>query len=162
MMKDVVGYEGHYSVTEDGRVWSHKRNRFLVGGDKKGYRGVLLSKPGEKRVYKTVHRIVAEAYLPNPENRPQINHIDGDKLNNAVSNLEWITAKENLLHAVDNGLYEFRKYVIPRKFDSAVAGMIRDIHRVTGKTFVQIGRAYGVSSGTIANIIHRRKAYAGV
>lgn len=69
----------------------------------KGYPLSNMSK-GNKRYSRATHRLVAEAFIPNPENKPQVNHIDGDKENNNVDNLEWVTAKENTKHAIENGL----------------------------------------------------------
>ena len=94
-MKDVVGYEGLYAVTSCGRVWSYRNERFLTPGhDKDGYFQVNLYKNGKRKTYK-VHRLVAETYLPNPENLSQINHKDENKTNNCLQNLEWCDAKYN-------------------------------------------------------------------
>lgn len=94
-MKDIKNYEGLYAITSCGKVWSYKRKRFLKPfSNKKGYLLVALCKDGEKKSYK-VHRLVAEAYLPNEENKPQVNHIDECKTNNCINNLCWMTAKEN-------------------------------------------------------------------
>lgn len=94
-MKDYPGYEGLYAATRDGKVWSYKSGRFLTPSNNgKGYLKVNLNKDG-KSTQKLVHRIIAETFIPNPENKPQVNHIDEDKTNNKVSNLCWMTAKEN-------------------------------------------------------------------
>ena len=94
-MKDIQGYEGLYAITEDGKVWSYKSNRFLKPyKNSGGYLRVALTKDWVKKQF-TVHRLVAEAYIPNPENKPQVNHKDENKENNNVDNLEWMTAKEN-------------------------------------------------------------------
>ena len=94
-MKDVVGYEGLYAVTSCGKVWSYKRKKFLEPKDNgKGYLYVTLCKDGQKKMYR-VHRLVAEAYIPNPENLPQINHKDENKTNNCLQNLEWCDSKYN-------------------------------------------------------------------
>lgn len=74
--------------------------------DKKGYRRVGLTIDG-KLCTKKVHRIIASLYISNPNNKPIVNHIDGNKANNNLSNLEWVTAKENTKHAIDNGLFVF-------------------------------------------------------
>lgn len=106
-MKDVVGYEGLYAVTKDGQVWAYPnkmhKGKFLKSSLKKGYPFVCLCKKGSGTVQKTIHRLVAEAYLPNPESLPQVNHIDSNKENNNVSNLEWCTASQNKKHSWDSG-----------------------------------------------------------
>ena len=94
-MKDIVGYEGEYAITRDGNVWSYKSNKFLKPGlIRDGYHQVNLCKNGKKKHY-LIHRLVAEAFIPNPDNLPQVNHKDEDKSNNCVDNLEWCSAKYN-------------------------------------------------------------------
>lgn len=102
-MKTIMGFE-EYLITTCGKVWSLKSKRFLKNQtDRYGYYYVHLQTKGKEKKYK-IHRLVALAYIPNPENKPQVNHIDGNKLNNSVSNLEWVTAKENTEHAWKTGL----------------------------------------------------------
>ena len=94
-MKDIAGYEGLYAVTSCGKVWSYKNEKFLTPKHSvKGYLFVSLSKDGKVKNYR-IHRLVAEAYLPNPENLPQVDHIDNDKTHNYVNNLQWITNRDN-------------------------------------------------------------------
>lgn len=98
--KDVAGYEGLYQVSNLGRVKSVKgvSERILKGGnDCHGYLCLNLWKNNQRIMFK-IHRLVAQAFIPNPENKPQVNHIDEDKTNNVDSNLEWCTAKENNNH----------------------------------------------------------------
>ena len=117
--KDVVGYEGYYQVSNLGNVKSVDRyvsnnsKQMLVKGrlmnlkqDKKGYLRVNLSKNNHV-TFTPVHRLVAMAFIPNLENKPQVNHIDGVKTNNNVSNLEWVTNLENMQHAVRSGLFPY-------------------------------------------------------
>lgn len=95
-MKDVVGYEGLYAVTSCGKVYSYKSKKFLKPGtNHKGYLYVVLSKDGKVKNY-SLHRLVAEAYLPNPNNLTEVDHIDNDKMHNYLNNLQWITHKDNV------------------------------------------------------------------
>ena len=109
-VKEIKGYEKMYSVTSDGKVFGHKRNKYLNQKTTRfGYAEVILSngKDAKRNVkYITVHRLVANAFIPNPNNLPQINHIDSNKLNNDVSNLEWMSAKDNIRHSWANGMSE--------------------------------------------------------
>lgn len=109
--KDVIGYEGIYQVSNTGKIkrigvytnqfgktW--EAERVLKPATKpKGYMFVQLSKDG-KASPKHVHRLVAEAFTPNPQNKPTVNHKNGDKSNNSVENLEWATYTENNMHSV--------------------------------------------------------------
>lgn len=116
--KDIKGYEGLYQVSNHGRVRSLDRiivdnwcTRKFKGqvlnptehNGKQPYLYVSLSKQGEVKKY-FVHQLVAETFIPNPENKPQVNHKDGDPQNNKASNLEWVTNAENTQHAYNTGL----------------------------------------------------------
>lgn len=105
--KDVLGYEGRYQVSDKGNVRSVARKDSIgrkCGGrtleprhHTNGYLQVALYKNG-KRQNKLIHRLVTEAFIPNPENHPEVNHQDEDKANNNVENLEWCTSRYNTNH----------------------------------------------------------------
>lgn len=98
--KDVEGYEGKYQVSNWGRVRNKKGEIIKPYLNHKGYEKVSLSNGINSRTNKhRVHRLVAQAFIPNPENYPQVNHKDGNKHNNSVSNLEWCTNLQNAQHA---------------------------------------------------------------
>lgn len=104
VFKDVKGYEGLYRVSNLGNVLGIKHNKLLSQKTNKyGYKEVNLFK-NRKGKSITVHRLVAQTFIPNNDNKPQVNHIDGDKANNVVNNLEWTTNNENMLHASTTGL----------------------------------------------------------
>ena len=98
--KAVVGYEGLYEVSSHGNVRSIKRDIILklVKNKKTGYLNVTLCKDGKAKCFR-IHRLVAIAFIPNPDNKETVNHIDEDKTNNHVCNLEWNTHKENTRHS---------------------------------------------------------------
>jgi hypothetical protein len=105
-MKDVIGYEGLYAVTRDGKVWAYlnrlHKGKFLKPALRKGYPFVCLCKGSSIKQF-NIHRLVAQAYLPNLESLPQVNHKDSNKENNHVSNLEWCSASYNKKHSWDSG-----------------------------------------------------------
>lgn len=94
-MKDIVGYEGLYAITKDGQVWSYRRNIFLRPTTRKGYLAVYLSRNGKGKTF-YIHRLVALAYVPNPDNLETVDHIDGNKMNNNVDNLQWLSRINNI------------------------------------------------------------------
>lgn len=106
-MTQIEDFNGYF-VTDDGKIFSTRKTKIpkqlSTKPDKKtGYIFVMFNING-KTYRKTVHRLVAKAFIANTENKPQVNHIDGDKSNNDISNLEWCTHQENVQHAYDTGL----------------------------------------------------------
>lgn len=175
--KPVPGWEGSYEVSDHGRVRSVLRQTAhrSVGTitrqpqmrkasvNKHGYLTVHLSRTVDgKRTEKTakIHRLVALAFLGNPpDDALQVNHKNGDKLCNVVSNLEWVTHSENAAHAVSLGLLYTARGTTHRlaKLDDEKVRQIRRDRR----SQVAIARSYGVSSGLIAHI-KAGKAWAHV
>ena len=96
-MKDISNYEGLYAITSCGKVWSYRKKKFMTPFDNgHGYLCVgLIDAQGKRKVHK-VHRLVAEAYIENPEGKPQVDHIDSCRTHNWCSNLRWTTGKENI------------------------------------------------------------------
>ena len=117
--RDIEGYEGYYQVSNLGRIRSLNRlvngklgSKVFVKGiirkpqiSKKGYLTVILQKSHKHRTFQ-IHRLVASAFIPNPLNLPQVNHIDTNKENNLPENLEWITNDDNMAHAIRNGCFK--------------------------------------------------------
>ena len=102
-LRDVVGFEGLYKVSPKGDIWSIRNKKFLkAAGGKGNYQMVLLQVNG-KKTYDYIHRIVAKAYIPNPNNWPEVNHIDEVKDNNWYTNLEWCTKEYNLAYGNRSG-----------------------------------------------------------
>jgi hypothetical protein len=118
--KPVLGFEGFYALSSRGRVKSLCRvvidrrgqprklsERIMLCSVKdNGYLHVSLRKPGEKQVKRLIHRLVAIAFLSTKNETDEVNHIDGNKLNNVTANLEWCNHAQNMAHAWDNGLFQ--------------------------------------------------------
>jgi len=101
--KEIPGYE-NYIITDVSQVFNVKRKKLIkLQLDKDGYLVVQLWKNSKAKKFK-MHRLVAMAFIPNPENKPQVNHINGIKYDNSIENLEWVTQSENMLHAYKIGL----------------------------------------------------------
>ena len=108
MWKAIEGTNGMIEVSDDGQIRSLLRGEPYILKtqiDNKGYRRIRVTINRKKMQFK-VHREVAKAFIPNPDNLPQVNHIDGCKDNNKCDNLEWVTNKDNCHHAIKNGLWD--------------------------------------------------------
>ena len=165
--KDVVGYEGLYQVSNLGRVKSlekinpHNGNVFkekvLSQNKSRLYNQVRLSNKGLAKTL-TVHRLVAKAFIPNPKNKPQVNHIDGDKRNNHVENLEWCTASENRVHALDNNLVNvpFGTSHHACKLTEKQVLEIRAKYAAGTHSQHKLMAEYGIARGSVIRILKRK------
>ena len=120
-MKKITNYED-YAITENGEVYSLKYGKLKLmvqQYNQKGYKIVRLSNNNIKKTL-SVHRIVAQEFIPNPFNKEQVNHIDGDKTNNNINNLEWTTQSENQIHAHKIGLMNYKIQKTIEKFSKPV------------------------------------------
>lgn len=182
------GYEGLYAAEEDGKIWSYpkpcssKYGKWLkpIPSFKQRNKGTVytllfvhLFKDHKSKSF-LIHRLVAETFIPNPDNKPQINHKDGNPMNNNINNLEWVNAFENMRHAQANGLLnQFTdKQIEARskygklnwavgakahcKFTIDEAKQIKETWTETKKSFASIGMEFGVSPKTIANICYNK------
>ena len=158
--KPIAGYEGLYEVSNHGRIKSlvgfngHtyvKRikilNPYKQQGNKNYYRSVVKLTNNKKKKDFRVHRLVAEAFIENTENKPNINHKDGNPLNNRAENLEWCTQSENIKHAYDNDLRMTAYKAIDRQT------MLDFLNN--GFTYEEIGKQLGISKVTVFNYINR-------
>lgn len=156
--KPVVGYEESYEVSNYGEIRSLDSRHFHKLKNQKqnkdGHMRVWLSKQSKKRAF-FVHRLVALAFIENPENKPVINHIDGIPFNNHVDNLEWVTRSENDLHAFRLGL---RK---PSCGGTSIPVVREDTegNKRTYKSISEAGRDIGYSPGKINYYIRTGKRY---
>lgn len=104
-IKDIQDWED-YTIDSKGNVFSKRKNKYLKPTvNKYGYCKVTLQKNKYKKIF-SVHRLVAQAFIPNPQNKPQVNHIDSNRQNNNINNLEWVTSKENTQHTVKTNRFE--------------------------------------------------------
>ena len=146
--RKIEGYEGLYEVSNLGQVrsfYSGEAKILKPWVDKDGYLTVTLYKNG-KGYAKKVHRLVAVAFIPNIDNKPQVNHIDGNKQNNTVDNLEWVTSKENIQHAWNTGLSRMTKEH-KKKLSESHKG------KYTGKKHPQAKKVICITTGETFNYI---------
>ncbi len=163
----IKGYEGLYEVSNLGRVKSLDKLRnfryvgfknplkgkLIKGFDAHGYRRVSLCKNGKyKKIY--IHVLVARAFIPNPENKPEVNHKDGIKINNRELNLEWNTNKENRDNAVKMGLMIHGSNHHRAKLSESQVLLIRKQYS-KGISGIKIAKEYNMNASTIYDIINR-------
>lgn len=176
-IKDIKNFED-YTIDIDGKIFSKRKNKYLKQNiNKFGYCKVTLQKDKFKKMF-SVHRLVAEAFIDNPENKPQVNHIDGVKTNNHISNLEWVTAKENTIKAVETGLFNNVKKI---QRENAIKNNLSKYHilanEVTKKKVIQIdnknksintfnsisdaSRKTGITITSISYVCNKKRKTAG-
>lgn len=164
MWKQIQNYENIYEVSDDGQVRSVDRvvNNYHIKGkvlhqhdSGRGYSAVALCKNGKPHTT-YVHTLVANAFIPKPigNERYVVNHKDGNKHNNSVQNLEWVSYSQNNQHAYDNGLKPRGERFYNAKLTEAQVVEIRK----NGKydTYENIGRKYGVDKGVIHSVLNNR------
>lgn len=161
--KPVVGYEGVYAISRDGRAFSRHsgewRQLAFGGGD---YRMVMLQRDGVRQPM-AIHVLVAEAFIgPKPSPRHVVNHKDGNKKNNHVSNLEWATRKEDRAHAIRTGLFNPVDNNQTQGTDHWNARLneskVRDIRRrvAAGEPRASVAKRYRITSGSVHDIVRLR------
>lgn len=169
--KDIPNYEGLYQASNFGKIRSYPRkgtrikNDFYIlqgGVNKKGYKQIILRK---NNIPKTIslHRLIAKTFIPNLDNKSQINHIDGNKLNNKVENLEWIDNLENMRHSIKIGLRDEAikklKYINCKKINQY------DINNNFIKqwnSIIEIQRELKIPNQNISKVCqHKRKTAGG-
>lgn len=153
--KDIIGYAGRYQVSNLGRVKSfavYSEGIILKPGIRKAYLKVVLSKGDGSTTTVSIHRLVAEAFIPNPDNLPIVMHLDDDPKNNTVTNLQWGSFKDNMedmtkKHRAPRGSEQYLSIL-----DEAKVIEIRS--RLTGKRgeLVSLGKEYGVTPECISSI----------
>ena len=149
----------NYLISDQGRVFNFKFKKFREPQkDTCGYLRVILCKNGIVKTHK-VHRLVAIAFIENPENKPTVNHIDSDRTNNFVSNLEWNTHSENAQHGYDIGLHKSVKgskhYRAKLNEDQVLE--IRRLHATGEYTKTALAKIFGVTQMLISYIVNRKR-----
>ena len=150
-MRDIKGYEGLYAVTSCGKVWSHRSQKFLKSADNgHGYQVVVFSTDKVKNKHYRVHRLVAEAYIDNPNGYSEVNHKDGNRSNNNINNLEWVSKVQNCNMPSSKRNHPKKRY----KILCVETGVIY-------KSQAEASRATGVGQYNISSCITGKQKTAG-
>ena len=159
--KEIRDYTG-YEVSSYGRIYSNKSGKILkLKSDKYGYKVVNLYNLKESRKKtQLVHRLVANAFIPNPKNKPQVNHINFNRSDNKVKNLEWTTAKENVKHSFKHGRIKIGEDIKTAKFTDMDIWNIK--FGYIGVSNTQISKLYNVSKRTIETIKYEKRRWKHV
>jgi len=167
--KDIEGYEGCYQISNYGNFKSLKREYFTNGARRfteekilkdrlstDGYLRASLSLNGKIK-NTTIHRLVAKTFIPNLENKPEVNHIDGNKKNNNFNNLEWVNRSEQMIHAMKNNLNNIRKNVegLPNPSNKLVIDYNTGIFYESAK---QASIAKGIKYSTLKGMLTNRNS----
>jgi hypothetical protein len=170
IFKDIEGYEGLYQVSNYGNIKSlgngnannpnwNKERILKYSKNTNKYCSIVLSKNGVSKT-KTIHRLVAKAFLLNPQNKSQINHIDCNKENNTISNLEWCTSSENNFHRYANGLH-FQLKGKDNKLSTAVIQYDLDGNFIKEwESQNEVRRQLGFKQGQISECCHNKRVTA--
>jgi NUMOD4 motif./HNH endonuclease. len=169
--KDIPGFQNIYQASNLGKIRSKdhfvkgylkdrvfKKGRILKNQiTKRGYHQVSLMIEPKQKYNTGVHRLVALAFISNPEKKPQVNHIDCDKENNCVENLEWVTNAENNIHAIKNNLMNpnLGEKNHNSKLSNVEVIQIRELIKA-GATLLQLSKQYKMSSSALCNIKHNK------
>lgn len=158
-MKDIIGYEEYYKISKEGMIFSIRSNKFLkLNYKKSGYVYIELNKNGVANTHR-VHRLVAEAFIPNPDNKTIVHHKNNVKSDNRVSNLEWVSVSENTKRAYDDGLIKLPNTRLYQLLKDGI--VIRSFIRGS-----ELSKEIGYSTSSIYSYINsqeslRRGAYKG-
>lgn len=156
-IKPIKGFED-YLITSSGNVFNNARGKHLEPRiTTRGYYQVCLYKNG-KTYYKLISRLVAQAFISNPDNKPQVNHKDGNKANNDFTNLEWVTAKENVRHARRFGFMENSG---KRKIPVNVYDYYTEEYKSTHPSINEAGKYYKLDNSHISKVINGKRKHTG-
>ncbi len=149
----VAGFEQLYLISEDGQVYGLKKQKLLGLQTSRGYKQAWLSKNNVCRGM-SVHRLVATAFIPNPNNLPEVNHKNGIKSDNRKENLEWCTHQGNMDHAKNHGLMAIGEKSGQSKLNEFQVRVIRNCNDLSNRA---LGRIFGISHNAVGDIKHRKK-----
>lgn len=151
MWKNIIGYDGKYQINKSGKIKSVLRNNLVmkINTDRYGYKFILLCKNNQYKMC-LIHRLLAQTFIPNPNNKREINHINEKKSDNRLCNLEWATSKENYNKFLHNN--PFFRYKLS-------VSNVRYIRRMAGKkSNIELSKIFNIKP-TLVSMIRHKKSY---